>query len=76
MNFSQRGSNFFKRASPVFSNLFQKARQIASDAPQVGRDILATAREGLSQASPLLGNVGRLLDVGEILQEGRPETLN
>ena len=71
MNFSQRGSNFFKRASPVFSNLFQKARTIATQAipiikniPQVGRDILATAREGLSQASPLLGNVGRLLDVG------------
>ena len=71
MNFAQRGSSFFKKASPVFSNLFQKAktvasqaRQIASDAPQVGRDLLSTARQGLAQASPILGNIGRVLDVG------------
>lgn len=46
MNFTQRGSNFFQRAKPVFSSLFQKARDIAS------------------QASPILGNIGRILDVG------------
>lgn len=46
MNFLQRGSNFFQSAKPVFSSVFQKARDFAS------------------QASPLLGNIGRILDVG------------
>ena len=82
MNFAQRGSSFFKKASPVFSNLFQKARQVATQvasqapqvardilstakqAPQVGRDIASKAREGLAQASPIFGNVGRLLNEG------------
>ncbi len=71
MNFARQGSRLFQKASPVFSNLFQKAkqvatqaRQIASDAPQVGRDLLSTAREGLSQASPAFGNVGRILNEG------------
>ena len=71
MNFAQRGSSFFKKASPVFSNLFQKARTIATQAvpiikniPQVARDIASTARQGLSQASPILGNIGRILNEG------------
>lgn len=46
MNFLQQGSNFFQRAKPVFSSLFQKGRDFAS------------------QASPILGNIGRILDVG------------
>ena len=71
MNFARQGSSFFKKASPVFSNLFQKARSLATQAvpvikniPQVAQDIASKAREGLAQASPIFGNVGRILDVG------------
>ena len=32
MNFGQRSSNFFRKASPVFNNLFQQGRTIASKA--------------------------------------------
>lgn len=61
MNFAQRGSNFFQRSRPVFNNLFQRARTIAS------------------QASPILGNIGRILDVGGGIAgkiASNPELLN
>ena len=49
--FSSRGSSFFQKASPVFSNLFQQGRALVSQAPSI-----------IEKLSPALGNVGRILD--------------
>lgn len=54
--FGSRGSSFFQKASPVFSNVFQQGKQLVASAPAL-----------LERISPALGNVGRILDkAGEI----------
>ena len=63
MNFLRNGSSFFKKASPVFSNLFQQGRNLVSQAPS----IIEQGKELAYKASPILGNIGRILDkAGEI----------
>ena len=63
MNFLRNGSSFFKKASPVFSNLFQQGRNLVSQVPS----IIEQGKDLAFQASPILGNIGRILDkTGEI----------
>lgn len=63
MNFLRNGSSFFKKASPVFSNLFQQGRNLTSQVPS----IIEQGKELAYKASPILGNIARIMDkAGEI----------
>ena len=55
MNFLRRGSNFFKKASPIASSFFQKAKDFTSVAQARAPEIAQTVSKGL-------GDVGRILD--------------
>ena len=61
MNFLRRGaSNFFQRASPIASNLFQKAKDLITQAIARAPAIAETVSKGL-------GNVGRILDKASVI---------
>lgn len=60
MNFLQRGSNFFQKASPIASGFFQKAKNFSTQA-------IARAPEIASAVSKGLGDVGRILDKASVL---------
>ena len=75
MFFQNRGSNMFKKASPVFNRVFNQGREFVSQSSRAignvggyidkGRDIANNqGREFVSQTSKALGNVGRYLDKG------------
>lgn len=75
MFFQNRGSNMFKKASPVFNRVFNQGREFVTQASRVlgntggyidkAKDIANNqGREFAGQTSRALGNVGRYLDKG------------